>query len=152
MSDRPWNEEYTFLVQILYSVALFANITLFAFVLPVAVLMYLFNMLSYINEYLGLIGGKLIFAVGERRGRDPVCAFAQTDRRLCLSLFMGGSREGDETGDPGPLRGHKNIGVLSNAGPGSLGGRRAAGPVFNVWDIVGTLVVRHLNGLSLTGR
>ena len=30
-----------------------------------------------------------------------------------------------------PLRGHKNTGVLSNAGPGSLGGRRAAGPVFN---------------------
>ena len=32
-----------------------------------------------------------------------------------------------------PLRGHKNIGVLSNAGPGSLGDRRAAGSVFNVW-------------------
>ena len=75
--------------------------------------MYLFNLPNYINEYLGLIGGKLIFGVGERRGRDPVCAFAQADRCRCLSLFMGGSREGDETGGPGPPGGHKNIGVLS---------------------------------------
>ena len=94
--------------------------------------MYLFNLPNYFNKYLGLIGEKL-FGVGERRWRDPVCAFAQADRRRCLSLFMGGSRDGDETGGPGPLRGHKNIGVLSNAGPGSLGGRRAAGSVFNVW-------------------
>ena len=56
----------------------------------------------------------------------------QADRRRCLSLFIGGSREGDETRGPGPPEGHKNIGVLSNAGPGSLGGHRAAGPVFNV--------------------
>ena len=45
---------------------------------------------------------------------------------------MGGSREGDGGGGSGPPEGLKNIGVLSNAGPGSLGGRGAAGPVFNV--------------------
>ena len=66
--------------------------------------MYLFNLPNYFNKYLGLIGGKL-FGVGERRGRDPVCAFAQADRRRCLSLFMGGSRDGDETGGPDPPEG-----------------------------------------------
>ena len=51
-----------------------------------------------------------------------------------------------------PLRGHKNIGVLSNAGPGSPGRSQGCRVGIQCLDIMGTPAVRHLSGVSLAGR
>ena len=51
-----------------------------------------------------------------------------------------------------PLKIHRNIGFLSNTGPGPMKNHKATKPAFNVWVIIRQSAKRHLNGVSLVGR
>ena len=53
---------------------------------------------------------------------------------------------GDRWSGP-PLKNHKNIGFLSNTGPGPLKNHKATKPA-----VIYTPAKRHLKGVSLAGR
>ena len=63
---------------------------------------------------------------------------------LALSLRIQKGGQGVQT----PMKNHKNIGFLSNAGLDPLKNQKAAKPAFNVRP---SSTRQHLNGVSLTG-
>ena len=90
--------------------------------------MYLFNLPNYFNS-----SGENSSELVNGRGGIQSAHLRRLIGAVVFHFSWAAPEMETRQGVRAPLRGHKNIGVLSNAGPGSLGGRRAAGSVFNVW-------------------
>ena len=72
---------------------------------------------------------------------------SSTETYTRMTNIMGGSRGGDRGSGP-PLLNHKNIGFLSNTGPGPLKNHKAINPAFNV----GPSSARQRNAISMAFR
>ena len=76
--------------------------------------------------------------------------FTSNENNIASRSHMRGSIVGGG-GGPGPLENHKNIGFLSNTGPGpDL--KSQSYQTIQCEAIIDTQAKRHLNGISLAGR